>query len=122
MTSLKLVPSHMPALEMTCERCPVAPTCPRNGASPLFSGGKRFHCRIVGGFSRAPVDPSALSEESKARAAKDGPCLTIAEVPTADDGLVSWEVTKVFSPPVLSDRDRPTAVLGGQLNPKSPGS
>jgi hypothetical protein len=106
-------------LEMTCDRCSVAQTCPKNGASPLFlSGGKRAHCRIVGGYGRTPVDPEILSSESRQRAEKDGPCLTIAEVPALEDGIVVHEVVKIFSPPVLSERERPTAVLGGQLNPK----
>lgn len=106
-------------LEMTCDRCAVAKTCPRRGSSPLYlQGGKRVHCRILGGYGRQPLDPEVLSEESKKRVEKDGPCLTIAEVPSVVDGVVVHETVKIFAHPVLSDRERTTVVLGGQLNPK----
>ncbi len=107
-------------LEMTCERCAVAQACPKNGSSPLFlPGAKRVHCRILGGFGKQPVDLSILSEKSKALVEKNGPCLTIAEVPRLEDELVTYETVKIFSQPVVSDREKPTAILGGQLNPKS---
>ena len=113
----------MSALEMTCDRCSVATTCPKNGSSPLIvSGGKRVHCRILGGFGRKPVDVSILSEESRKRMEADGPCLTLAEVPALEDGQVSWNLTKVFSPAVLSARESTVTLLGGQLSPKNPGS
>jgi hypothetical protein len=113
----------MPSLEMTCNRCLVAQTCPKSGSSPLFfSSGKRAHCRILGGYGRQPVDEAILSAESLVRSKKDGPCLTLAEVPVLDDGMVTWEITKVFSPPIVNERERPTAILGGQLNPKNPGT
>lgn len=108
---------------MTCERCAVATKCPKNGSSPLFYGpGKRAHCHILGGYGRVPVDLAILSEESRVRAEKDGACLTIAEVPFMDDGHLVTETVKIFSGPVLGDRERPTAILGGQLNPRSPGT
>jgi hypothetical protein len=113
----------MTALEMTCDRCAVATTCPKRGASPLFyGGGKRVHCRILGGYGRQPVDKEILSSESLERYGKDGPCLTLADIPVLEDGQVSWETVKIFHQAVLGDRERPTAILGGQLNPKSPGS
>lgn len=108
-------------LDMTCDRCPVSRTCPESGSSPLMEGARRYCCRIVGGFGRTPVDPSVLSKESAILSAKDGPCLTIAEIPFREDGVVEYKVVKVFSPPVLSDRERPGAMLGGMLDPKSPG-
>lgn len=113
----------MDALDMTCERCAVAKTCPKQGSSPLFtSGNKRVHCRILGGFGRQPVDVSILSEESRKRMEADGPCLTLAEVPVFEDGIVAWELTKIFAEPVLNERERTTTILGGQLNPRNPGS
>jgi hypothetical protein len=113
----------MSALEMTCDRCPVRPQCPKSGSSPLIvSGGKRVHCRILGGFGRQPVDVSILSEESRRRMEADGPCLTLAEVPGFEDGQVSWTITKVFAPAVLNARESTVTLLGGQLNPKNPGS
>lgn len=106
-------------LDMTCDRCAVAQACPKKGSSPLFvTGGKRIHCRILGGFGKQPVEEGVLSEESKALVAQHGPCLTIAEVPKLEDGLVLHDVIKIFAQPVLNERERPTAVLGGQLNPK----
>jgi len=112
----------MSALDMACERCLVAQTCPKRGASPLFFNGKRAHCHILGGYGRQPVDPTILSAESLERVKKDGPCLTLAEVPVLDDGMITWELTKVFGPPIVNERERPTAILGGQLNPKNPGT
>jgi len=65
-------------------------------------------CRVVGGYGRTPVDPSSLSEESKARAEKDGPCLTIADVPTVDPhtGKLYLETVKVFHHPITHPREK----------------
>jgi hypothetical protein len=93
-------------LEMTCEKCAVQGTCPKNGSSPAFLLGKQVKCRLVGGYGRLPVDPEILSDESKRLAAQNGPCVTIAEVPYLnDDGAIDFEVIKVFSKPILSDRE-----------------
>jgi hypothetical protein len=113
----------MQQLEMTCERCAVAAKCPKKGASPAFTpGGKRALCRILGGYGRVPVDPGVLSPESLARSKKDGPCLTLAEVPVVEDGQVGWELTKIFSHPVIGAREKPDAILGDHLLPKNPGT
>lgn len=110
-------------LEMTCERCAVAEKCPKKGASPtLTQGGKRALCRILGGYGRVPVDPAVLSADSLVRSKKDGPCLTLAEVPALEDGQVVWELTKVFSHPVIGAREKPDAILGDHLLAKAPGS
>lgn len=97
-------------LEVRCSSCKVSGTCPRRGSSPLtLSGGKKqVLCRIVGGYSRTPLDESAMSEESRERSAADGPCLTLAEVPVRDEasGLVSFEVTKIFHHPILHPREK----------------
>ena len=55
-------------------------------------------------MSAVPQD--ILSEESKGRSAKDGPCLTIAEVPRldADSGKVFFEKTMVFHQPIIHSR------------------
>jgi hypothetical protein len=93
-------------LEMTCEKCAVRETCPRSGSSPAFLLGKQMKCRLVGGYGRLPVDPEILSDESKRLATQNGPCITIAEVPClSDDGAIDFEVIKVFSKPILSDRE-----------------
>jgi len=94
-------------LDMECRRCRVSSTCPKVGQSPLKVGSKVFMCRIIGGYGRTPADPSILSEESAARAAKDGPCLTLAEVPTVDeDGTLVFVVERIFSQPILHDREK----------------
>lgn len=110
----------MASLDMTCERCAVAQKCPKAGASPLIVKAKRYLCRIVGGFGRTPVDQTILSADSQKASAESGPCLTLAEVPELDDGIVDWKLTKVFHHPVLSNREQPTAILYGQLNLKNP--
>jgi hypothetical protein len=46
----------------------------------------------------------------------------LAEVPGFEDGQVSWTITKVFAPAVLNARESTVTLLGGQLNPKNPGS
>lgn len=67
-----------------------------------------------------PADKSILSIESLARVEKDGPCLTIAEVPTVDDQqIVSFDVTKIFSPPCLSDREKNVAVTSSDVAVRS---
>lgn len=110
---------------MTCDRCSVRPTCPRAGASPTNYPAKRpgvFYCRLVGGFGRQPIDKSILSPESLERCLKDGPCLTIAEVPTIDvaNNNVYSEIVKIFAPPVLSEREQGIPVLNPVV-PRSPG-
>lgn len=110
-------------LDMTCERCAVATKCPKNGSSPtLTQGGKRSLCRILGGYGRVPVDPAVLSADSLVRSKKDGPCLTLAEVPKVEDGQVIWELTKVFHHPVIGAREKPDAILGDHLLAKAPGT
>jgi hypothetical protein len=91
---------------MECTKCRVAKTCPRFGSSPLLTKGKKkVFCRIVGGYGRIPVDKEILSIESAARSEKDGPCLTIAEIPTLEDDLIIMEITKIFSHPILHERE-----------------
>jgi hypothetical protein len=108
----------MGILEVECAKCRVSPTCPSRGSSPLLHGGKRHVCRVIGGYGRVPVDPGILSPESAARAAADGPCLTLAEVPALEGDLVVTTVVKVFSPPVLSDRET-TTIMMDRMYPRS---
>ncbi len=103
----------MPApnsLQLLCKTCKVSATCPRRGSSPLYTDGNRkmLTCVLVGGYSRDPVDQSILSKESKAASEKDGPCLSIAEVPTfdRDSGKFYFEVVKVFHRPILHPREK----------------
>lgn len=52
------------------------------------------------------MDRAVLSNETRAVSDRDGPCLTLAYVPSVDDeGHVVHVLTKVFSPPVLHDRE-----------------
>lgn len=93
-------------LPMECGKCRVANTCPRNGSSPtLTRGGKKVLCHIVGGYGRTPVDPEILSVESLERSRRDGPCMTIAEVPVIEDDSIVMTITTIFSHPVLHERE-----------------
>lgn len=96
-------------LEMTCQKCKVASTCPKYGASPLKTPKMRkpLFCHIQGVFGRVPIDPARLSEESKVRSAKDGPCATFAVVPVIDEAsqMLVHENVVIFSPPNLHPRE-----------------
>jgi len=105
---------------MECNRCVVAQNCPRRGSSPLVIDGKTLKCRIVGGFGREPVDRTILSEESRLVSDRDGPCLTIAEIPTVDDQkIVMLEVTKIFSSPNLTERETHVQMTSSDLETRS---
>lgn len=106
-------------MEMECAKCFVSNTCSRRGSSPLAFEGRVFKCRIIGGFGRKPIDKSILSAESVKSCEKDGPCLTVAEVPTVEDGFVTFAVTKIFSPPCLSQRETNVAVTSSDVTAKS---
>lgn len=107
-------------IEMECSRCLVAKTCPRRGSSPVSVEKAVVKCKIVGGFGRAPVDRTILSEESMAASDRDGPCLTVAEVPDVDEqGYVTFTVVKVFSPPCLSDREKNVVTTSSDVAAKS---
>lgn len=96
------------SLQMECNKCRVASTCPRKGSSPLsLNSGKKVFCQIINGYGRIPVDVEILSTESLKRSKVDGPCLTIAEVPTIDEhsGNLIMEITKIFSRPILHERE-----------------
>ena len=97
-------------LQITCVKCKVASTCPRRGSSPMLvsqSSKKYVFCKIVGGYGRDPVDKSLLSQESIECYEKNGPCLTIAYIPTYDkeNDMVVPELTKIFSQPVKHPRE-----------------
>ena len=99
-------------LEMTCDKCKVAETCPAKGASPLLIGGKMAaKCQLVGGYGRNPVDRDVLGVEARVASDRDGPCLTLAQVPRVEDGHLVRELIKVFSKPVRHGRETvdPTA-------------
>jgi hypothetical protein len=61
------------------------------------------------------VDPEILSEESKAIVEQNGPCLTIASIPVAENEM---QIFKIFSPPILNDREKPQIPIDG-LYPRS---
>lgn len=107
-------------LEMECSRCSVAKNCPRYGTSPITLPKNILRCRIVGGFGRVPIDKAVLSKESAALYEKNGPCLTVAEIPSVDDqGYVLFEVVKIFSPPCLSDRETKVPTMFSNVEPRS---
>lgn len=106
-------------IEMECARCAVASTCPRRGSSPLLYGKHSIKCRIIGGFGKIPLDKSILSSESLKKTKKDGECLTVAEVPAIEDEIVIYNVTKIFSPPVLSDREKNVATTSSNVEVRS---
>src|SRR3990172_8865833 len=95
------------ALEMACKNCKVSSYCPKSGSSPLLFKGSTIYCRIVGGYGRKSVDQRILSEKSKELFNKNGPCLTVAEVPTldVDSGIIKFDVVKVFSPAIKHKRE-----------------
>jgi hypothetical protein len=99
----------VPKLKMTCDKCKVASTCPRNGQSPFQPHilKKPVYCQILGGYGRNPVNPRILSASSLARMQKDGPCLTLAEIPYLDavTNTLRTEVVSVFSQPVRHPRE-----------------
>lgn len=104
------------ALMLHCSKCKVSGTCPRAGSSPLQPPAgtreKPLFCRIVGGYAQEPVDRLILSEALAARSDKDGPCLTLAEVPTREpSGHVHFELVKVFHHPIVHPRSTTTHVL-----------
>ena len=94
-------------LEMFCSRCLVSKTCPKSGSSPMTHKNKRNICRIIGGYGQKPVDESILSEENKKIAKQNGYCITLAEIPILqEDNNVGFELTKIFSQPILSPRQK----------------
>jgi hypothetical protein len=100
-------------LMLHCLKCKVSGSCPRSGSSPLKPAAgtreKPLFCRVVGGYGQSPVDRSILSEELAARSDKDGPCLTLAEVPTREpSGHVHFELVKVFHHPIVHPRSTTT--------------
>lgn len=72
----------------------------------MLGSGTKMVCRIVGGYGRQPVDPAILSPESLERSKSDGPCLTIAEVPSVVDGTFVIDVVKIFAPAVTHEREK----------------
>lgn len=98
----------MNSLSMECSRCKIKATCPKSGNSPLvLFSGKKVLCSIIGGYSKIPVDKEILSNESLERCEKDGPCISIAEVPSrVDNNNIQYETVKVFHQPILHDRER----------------
>lgn len=108
-------------LQMRCVTCKIAESCSANGSSPLVLPSKKhLLCTIFNGYSRAPADESILSEESRAAAKKDGPCMSIAEVPSIDpdSGMVFYKLVKIFHEPILHEREK-TSFIQDQWYPKS---
>ncbi|HEY8095261.1 MAG TPA: hypothetical protein VIE65_04100 [Methylobacter sp.] len=105
----------MAALEITCKKCKISSTCPARGSSPLsLDKGKRMaFCRILDGYANQPIDDDALSEESKKRKDRDGPCLSLAEVPRLDEasGKIYTEIIKVFHHPIIHPRQTTSEIM-----------
>ena len=68
-------------IKVDCQRCMVNNSCPFSGQSPQISGKRLFYCMLIGGYGKAPLDPSILSKESRDLVEKNGPYLTLAEIP-----------------------------------------
>lgn len=106
-------------LTVECSKCLVAPTCPRKGSSPAYTkAGKKVLCVLVGGYGRKPVDAEILSADSLERSLRDGPCMTIAEVPTFEDEMFEMRITTIFAPAVLHPRETTTDIQN-RLVPRS---
>lgn len=106
-------------LEMVCDKCAVAGTCPRKGSSPILVGKSLVKCRIVNGFGKKPIEKHILSPESLKISERDGPCLTVAEVPSFSEGELSFDVVKIFSPPVLAQREMTQTVTSSDVTVRS---
>jgi hypothetical protein len=98
----------MEVLETTCDKCQVRKYCPVAGSAPLSHENKLYKCRIIGGYGKEPLDLKKASAESKELMSKNGPCLTLAEVPGTDrsSGYLFYKVVKIFSPPNLHPREK----------------
>ena len=93
-------------LEMECTKCAISKFCPKRGSSPArLPNNTIAKCRLIGGYSKRPVDPNILSEKSRILYDNNGKCMTIAEIPVVVGGLVLREVVKIFSPPYTQDRE-----------------
>jgi len=96
-------------LIVTCNKCKVAKTCPRRGSSPttIPNTKKQLFCQIIGGYGRDPVDKSRLSANSLLLSERDGPCLTVAQVPTWNEDINAYmmDLVKIFSPPNKHPRE-----------------
>ena len=105
-------------LEVECNKCLVSKTCPHYGSSPSGTGKNRVLCRLIGGYGRTPIPPNSLSKTSLERSLKDGPCLTIAEIPYIENGVVGTRIAKIFSKPVLHPREA-SGINPREANPRS---
>jgi hypothetical protein len=85
-----------------------------------MKSGRKVLCTIIGGYGRTVVRKEILSPESLARTEKDGPCMTLAEVPTVDpdSGTLYKALTKIFHHPILHEREK-TTFQQDMMYPKS---
>lgn len=91
---------------MRCDKCRISKNCPSYGSSPAkLANGKVALCRLIGGYGRKPVPGHILSESSKEKAKSGNICLTIAEIPVILGNDVFYKVEKIFSPPILHERE-----------------
>jgi hypothetical protein len=65
------------------------------------------------------VDVHILSNETKKIMERDGPCLTLAEVPVSDDGEIKFDTVMIFSSAVLSPREVTMIPHDSVLYPRS---
>jgi hypothetical protein len=99
-------------LKRSCDKCEVSIYCPKKGSSPQTVGkGTPIYCEIYGGFSKKPVPVEKLSDNSKAISEKNGRCFSIANVPVVIDGIVSFELCKIFHPPIFHKREKSGLIL-----------
>ena len=109
-------------LEMECGQCKVADECPARGASPLRLGsGKPVRCRLIGGYGQKPVPVDRMSDETRNVVERNGPCLTIAEVPRVDEpsGRIYFETVKIWSQPKLHPRQTTSVSMDRAMGPSA---
>lgn len=64
------------------------------------------------------MDAEILSADSLERVQRDGPCMTIAEVPTFEDDMFEMRTTIIFAPAVLHPRET-VSDIQNRLVPRS---
>ncbi len=101
----------MNALEMECERCNVSNSCKYNGLSPVLLKNKQYKCQIIGGYGNKSVDREILSEENKKLHDEGKTCLTLVYIPFEENGAIDYKLQKVFSPPVVTEREKPQITM-----------
>lgn len=105
-------------MELTCDSCRLRPWCSRAGASPLLADGVYHKCEIYGGYPKHPVPKHKVSEESVSDYKDKGPYLSIVSVPSYEDGTLTFDLIKLWSPKILDHKPGPSMSIDF-LYPKS---